>query len=230
MTEKEWLNSKDGVAMEQYWGTRFTERKARLLTLACCRRHPDHLVHPTIRAAVDAVVAHYADPVAPDTPMDGERFRDLYNRVMANASARSKYPGRGVAFGVVVTVEPVAVLKEQSLSFRYIVFSCLTDVANGVNREGKTDERPAQAALVREILGNPFRRPKPKVKAAWRTDTVMALARQTYAADEFGALPILADALQDAGCDCDAILDHLRDTTAPHVRGCWALDLVLGKK
>jgi hypothetical protein len=41
---------------------------------------------------------------------------------------------------------------------------------------------------------------------------------------------ILADALQDAGCDSDDILDHLRDPHATHVRGCWVVDLVLGKE
>jgi hypothetical protein len=45
----------------------------------------------------------------------------------------------------------------------------------------------------------------------------------------FDRMPILADALQDAGCDSDDVLNHLRDTTATHVRGCWALDLVMGK-
>jgi hypothetical protein len=43
-------------------------------------------------------------------------------------------------------------------------------------------------------------------------------------------MPILADALQDAGCDADALLNHLRDPHATHVRGCWALDLVHGKE
>ena len=43
-------------------------------------------------------------------------------------------------------------------------------------------------------------------------------------------MPILADALQDAGCDSDTLLSHLRDANAPHVRGCWALELVLGKE
>ena len=42
--------------------------------------------------------------------------------------------------------------------------------------------------------------------------------------------PVLADALQDAGCDGDELLSHLRDPNATHVRGCWALDLVLGKE
>ncbi len=64
----------------------------------------------------------------------------------------------------------------------------------------------------------------------WRTSTVMQLARGIYDQRTFDQLPILADALQDAGCDADAILDHFRDPTATHVRGCWALDLVLGKE
>jgi hypothetical protein len=62
----------------------------------------------------------------------------------------------------------------------------------------------------------------------WLTSTVVALARQMYESRDFGAMPILADALQDAGCDSDDILDHCRGD-GPHVRGCWVIDLVLGK-
>jgi hypothetical protein len=46
---------------------------------------------------------------------------------------------------------------------------------------------------------------------------------------EFSAMPILADALQDAGCDDEDVLTHCRDTSLAHVRGCWVVDLVLGK-
>jgi hypothetical protein len=64
----------------------------------------------------------------------------------------------------------------------------------------------------------------------WRTSDVALLSKRIDESREFSALPILADALQDAGCDADDLLNHLRDTTAAHVRGCWALDLVLGKE
>jgi len=84
-----------------------------------------------------------------------------------------------------------------------------------------------QTNLVREIFGNPFRRVD--FLPEWRTDTALTLVRQMYESREFGAMPILADALQDAGCDSDELLNHCRDTNATHVRGCWALDLVLGK-
>jgi hypothetical protein len=51
-----------------------------------------------------------------------------------------------------------------------------------------------------------------------------------YASRDFSPMPILADALQDAGCTSDDILDHCRDVQATHVRGCWVVDLVLGKE
>ncbi|MFO0824270.1 MAG: hypothetical protein U0792_14350 [Gemmataceae bacterium] len=57
----------------------------------------------------------------------------------------------------------------------------------------------------------------------------MALAQQMYDSRDFSTMPILADALQDAGCDNADILSHCRDEIATHVRGCWVVDLVLGK-
>ncbi len=78
--------------------------------------------------------------------------------------------------------------------------------------------------LLREVCGNPCRfAPFPH---AWRTSDAVALARQMYDGREFSAMPILADALQDAGCDSAAVLDHCREP-GDHVRGCWVLDRVL---
>jgi len=80
---------------------------------------------------------------------------------------------------------------------------------------------------LRDIFGNPFR---PVAFApAWRTSDVMLLAQGIYDERAFDRMPILADALQDAGCDSDDILNHCRDTAQVHVRGCWVCDLVLGK-
>lgn len=76
------------------------------------------------------------------------------------------------------------------------------------------------------------RTPSPRLHfpPKWRTDTAIALARQMYDARDFSAMPILADALQDAGCDNADILAHCRDAAQVHVRGCWVVDLVLGKE
>jgi hypothetical protein len=67
------------------------------------------------------------------------------------------------------------------------------------------------------------------LNAEWRTDTAVTLARQMYESRDFSAMPILADALQDAGCDNEDVLSHCRGP-GPHVRGCWVVDLVLGKE
>lgn len=91
-----------------------------------------------------------------------------------------------------------------------------------------------QAALVREIVNNPFH--PAALASACLTPTIIALAQTAY--DERSArsgtldgdrLAVLADALEDAGCNNAEILEHLRSPD-PHVRGCWALDLVLDKR
>lgn len=79
---------------------------------------------------------------------------------------------------------------------------------------------------MQELFGNPFR--SVAFDPAWRTSTVLALTEGIYADHAFDHLPILADALQDVGCDSDDILTHCRGE-GPHVRGCWVVDLVLGK-
>jgi hypothetical protein len=88
-------------------------------------------------------------------------------------------------------------------------------------------ERDCQAALLREVFGNPFR--PISLSSAWLTLTVINVAQVIYDERRFADLPILADALEDAGCDNADILNHCRQP-GEHVLGCWALDLVLGKQ
>ena len=93
-------------------------------------------------------------------------------------------------------------------------------------QKAKTKENGHQALVVRDIFGNPFR--PVTANPAWLTSTAVAIARGMYESRDFSAMPILADALQDAGCDNDDMLEHCRGP-GPHVRGCWVVDLVLGK-
>ena len=91
-------------------------------------------------------------------------------------------------------------------------------------------ERLAQADLVRDLFGPlPFR-PVSVNRAwlAWDGGTVAKLAAATYEERAFDRLPILADALEEAGCADAELLGHLRGP-GPHVRGCWVLDLLLGQ-
>ena len=83
-----------------------------------------------------------------------------------------------------------------------------------------------QAALAREVFGNPFH--PVTVDPAWLSPTVVSLATAIYEERAFDRLPVLADALEDAGCTNSDLLNHCRQP-AEHARGCWAVDLLLGK-
>jgi hypothetical protein len=94
-------------------------------------------------------------------------------------------------------------------------------------------ERGDECRLLREVFGNPFR--PATITPAWRTPQVVALAQAAYEERELPAgtldvtrLAVLADALEEVGCDPADLLSHLRGP-GPHVRGCWAVDLILGK-
>jgi hypothetical protein len=83
------------------------------------------------------------------------------------------------------------------------------------------------AERLRDLFGNPFR--PVNFDPHWRTADPLGLARAAYEDGAFERLPLLADALMDAGCNDDQILGHCR-SDGPHVRGCWVVDLVLGKE
>jgi hypothetical protein len=80
--------------------------------------------------------------------------------------------------------------------------------------------------LLRECFGNPFR--PVAIDPTWRTPAVVALAAAVYDERRFEELPILADALEEAGCGSADLLTHLR-AGGEHALGCWAVDAVLGK-
>jgi hypothetical protein len=87
------------------------------------------------------------------------------------------------------------------------------------------------ASTLRDIVGNPFR-PTPAIDPAWLSSSghvAADIATNIYDNRRFDRLPLLADALEDAGCSNGDLLAHLR-SSGPHVGGCWALDLVLGKQ
>ena len=101
---------------------------------------------------------------------------------------------------------------------------------DAAQNEGAAAERARQCDVLRDLIGNPF------CPAAvdphcltWNDRTVPRLARALYDEKDFDNLPILADALEDAGCDDADILRHCREP-GRHVRGCWVLDLLLGKE
>jgi hypothetical protein len=108
----------------------------------------------------------------------------------------------------------------------------------GPNREarkrnrvrGRKEEEIAQCAILHDIFGNPFR-PVALDPAwlQWDGGTVRKIAQAIYDDRAFDRLPVLADALEEAGCADRDLLDHCR-SGGEHVRGCWAVDLLLGKQ
>jgi hypothetical protein len=87
-------------------------------------------------------------------------------------------------------------------------------------------ELAVQAEFLRDLFGNPFR--QTQLDPAWLTDPVVALARTTYRERKWDLMPILGDALEEAGCTDETILHHCRGKNR-HARGCWLLDLLLGR-
>jgi len=87
-------------------------------------------------------------------------------------------------------------------------------------------EAKAQTAMVRDIIRYPA--PRVSMVTAWFTGNVTGLAETIYAERAFDRMPILADALEDAGCTNEEILTHCRGG-GEHVRGCWVVDVILGK-
>jgi hypothetical protein len=101
------------------------------------------------------------------------------------------------------------------------------DAARFYAQDVSVGARNHHADVLREIFGNPFR--QPTVEPDWLTPGVTALAESIYEEHRFGDLPALAGALEGAGCTSSSILAHCR-APAIHARGCWALDLLLGKE
>jgi hypothetical protein len=87
----------------------------------------------------------------------------------------------------------------------------------------------SQVLLLKDIVGNPFRAVVVNPGwLAWNDGTVVRIAQGIYDERAFDRLPVLGDALEEAGCDNDDILDHCRQP-GQHVRGCWLVDLLTGR-
>jgi hypothetical protein len=124
--------------------------------------------------------------------------------------------------------EPSAYLRDSDPVDVAIIL--LRDASKSSARLGLVDgpaEERAQAVLVRCVLGNPFR--PVAVNHQWRTADTVGLAAAIYQERAFDRLPLLADALMDAGCSDAQLLSHCR-SEGRHARGCHVVDLVLGKE
>lgn len=218
MTEREWLASEDPERLVRFLTVRLprakgilaSERKLRLFAVALSQaRHPNgywegHGKH-------DRAVYAYAEALAEgQTPQKSADYAPYCQGLasLARDSARQ--------------------------------------AAEEVAQHAAHDGSGVATTLLREIVGNPFQSvslcgdyvtqagPAPDCAACkrilqWDGDTVANMAQAIYRERAYDRFPVLADALEEAGCESEPLLGHLRGPGA-HARGCWALDLVLGKE
>jgi hypothetical protein len=116
--------------------------------------------------------------------------------------------------------------REAAVAVCYAVLEGELFVAANTVRQISAND-PRAAIRIRDIFGNPFR--PVSINPDWLTSSVLALAEGIYADRAFDRMPVLADALQDAGCENADILNHCRGD-GPHVRGCWIVDLLTGRE
>jgi hypothetical protein len=210
ITESEWLIGTDPMPMLRRIQKGGSARKMRLLAVMPARLRWAEIPEKPFREAIETAERH-ADGRATDDELAAYR-EQLYGYV-------------GSQFPDWISQETNRVV--HSLAFTTTYKPPLRPlVPGGTWTFCASLVGEALCPIIRDIFGNPFR--PVTFSPAWRTDTAVALARQMYDAREFGAMPILADALQDAGCEDEQILSHCLSDGA-HVRGCWVVDLVLGK-
>ena len=214
MTEAEWQVATDSRPMLVFLRGKASDRQLRLFACAYCRAVRDSL-HLLPGTAV-AVAERYADGPADDEDLASERrgapFPNEYAEWVVGTSAYE-----GAWQGVDWLASACDLMKSDPDAIRHCPIPL--------------DEVVARSVLfLRDIFGpRPFRRVNiaPEV-LAWNDGAVSRIAEGIYEDRNFELLPKLADALEDAGCTNAELLAHLRGP-GPHVRGCWAVDLVLGK-
>jgi hypothetical protein len=219
MTEQEWLACADPTPMMEFLRGKASDRKLRLFACAFGRavRDSQHQLGPS----TVAVVERYADGLASDQDLASERRRWACSPEERGPVAPSAYDGAWEAVDSLTRYERVWRHDPDS-------YSCIS--ADAVLKRS--------ALLLRDIFGNPFRPspPLPAAMLAWNDGTIRRLAEGIYEERQMpertldtARLAVLADSLEEAGSDNAEILSHCRGP-GPHVRGCWVVDLLLGKE
>jgi hypothetical protein len=202
--------------MLEFLHGRASDRKLRLFAAAGMRvRYGPDLIYPDGLRAVEAG-ERYADNLA---------SREELRQAAEAASESARYDVSEV-FGY-QTRECWLQMVAARVADEFAVAAAWAVVSIPADEPNYAEMTAAQATLLRDIFGNPFR--PVSCKPEWRTSAVVRLAQVIYDERRFNDLPILADALEEAGCDNPEVLAHCRGG-GEHARGCWPVDLALGKE
>jgi hypothetical protein len=229
MLPKGWAESTDPIRMVRALTRRSpspTLRKLRLYGVATCRRFWERLPGPKGRRAVETLEAYIEGQAGwRDVVAARRRASDAHTHTCAEAFEQDSVATRvaevhvGYIWQLVESTLDQGGSGEFGTGYDWLVQGLRRDV------QAKFAD-PEQADLVRCVFGDVAR--KSGLDRRHLTTAAVGLARVMYESKDFSPMPILADALQDAGCDTADVLDHCRGG-GPHVRGCWVVDLLLGK-
>ena len=210
MTKQEWLSSTDPKAMlehlQQIEG--ISGRKWRLVAVASCRQNFSRLLKGSSRwKAIDVVLTTALEHVErhADGQLDYETLLQLLQ------SLRKTSP---------------ELAKKTSVFPEWLNWAALRSPNEAACSMDWPLTRKSHAELLLCLFGNTFH--TTSIDAAWLTPKLVNEAEQIYDQRAFDRLPVLADELEVAGCAEADILTHCRQP-GPHVRGCWPVDLILGK-
>lgn len=232
MTSREWQKSTNAIAMlgELYplRGMDSTEpqtRQSRLYLFACANEVRDRL------PGVCRTVLELAEQVFGE-PRTNKALRDqIYPYAESLVHCRGELEDvNEIGHGLVALghAEPGDVLVKEHFDpqvwcgFAHLAYAPFDRTTPNFRR---IPMELHSAEMLREIFGNPLER-LPPFQPMWRTSDVIRLAQHANETPDFSVLPILADALQDAGCNRNDILNHLRHDEQ-HRRGCWVLETIL---
>jgi hypothetical protein len=216
VTEVEWLACADPALILAFLHGKVSDRKLRLFACACFRRGCHFIRDARLNealAALEAFVEHAKDK-------DRARARRLGQAIARNSSKSLTPPERMLGWEIRWAADRI-------LDWVTILgLSAATAFARAAGEQfdtAKAQERNQQVALLHDIFLHPSR--LKTFYPAWLTTNVISLAQAIYEDRAFDRLPILGDALEDAGCPNAEMLEHCREA-GEHVRGCWVVDLV----
>jgi hypothetical protein len=211
MTENQWLTTINQLDLIKHVRPAASARKLRLCGCGTARLNWQWLTKKVFRRAIE-VAERFADGEATAAQLD-----QAYTKAMLTKPKEDEAD---------FSTERRASIYYSSKQALYTAAEDAWTAAYYSQREACNVE---ECGVVRDVFGNPFR--PVTFDPRWRLADAVGVARAIYDERAFDAdrMGVFCDALLDAGCDSADVLDHLRGP-GPHVRGCWVVDLVLGKE
>jgi hypothetical protein len=213
MTEAEWLACTDLNRMLEFLSRRASDRKLRLFACACFGRIWDRLP-ATIWRAVE-VSERYANGLTDE-------------RAWAAAWTAAEPPLEDPMAAMIWLASRPPTSRTALEEAGWATMAALSLMVKPTEEAAWYAFLAAEATLLREIV-NPFHLvPLDPSWQSWHDGLLVSMARQMYDSRDFTDMPVLADALEEAGCQDQDILVHCR-SGGEHVRGCWVVDALLSK-